>query len=926
MGHYLFFILMFFGLPGFVAMAGVHERRITTWLVLGSFPSTASDRLEAPFIDNEATVEPVLGMVQNGKTWTWMDDRSYCRNFDDYIDLFTWFMPGRPGAPAGGNENVAAYAHTYVWSPITQSAVVRIATSDGMKLWLNGTLIVNDKGEIPGGRQPRRDKYAYNITLNAGWNRLLVKSVNLMQIWGFYVKLCDSAANPLNGLEYSADAPTGGLAVTTPELPKGHTGWPYVWLAINYQPYHSAPSASPFRLQAKGGKPPYAWSVVSGHLPAGIILDPVEGEFLGRCGQHAGTSNFAVQVRDAVGATATRALSLEVAERPTKFYEDGKIGGLVHGTASNNNTGYLHGPPATQANAEAREGFTWEATTTGAYTVSSTDGYATYPNNTSFNYSFSYNYEMQYKTADQAAGVRYGTYDPMGWMEGFDLKHWPICVDFFHRYLEEWTRMLSPQVLWLDGVKEKVPDSTNWWGWDLDAAYSVVRTLSPATLIIGNKGSDSGAGDWGMGDIDVLSNEGENTGTNPAWGNWPTGPSGNNLKYPPNESWRYASPPYLDWKEWSRMIVSMIAEGYPVDLDHSFTNVSPDDRATFHASIGNWLYPRLGTLKNTTALPLGPFSWGYAVGNGSTAYLHILSSPRGKSGLRGASQISLPLLTPVTRIDTVPQNQSVSFSQTTDTLTIEMKGVTLDPDGVDTILAVSVQTPSGNPHVLQTGSFPTPDYHGVEDVGLIENFADNIAENPILNVGTNATDWAGMATRRVLMRFDTQALSLPANQAITSARLILTVARGSSGAITAPASVAGKLQFDAVRSLNAIWTKNSTWDFINGAFKWAWTDLENKPTTQPPAPEVGNGDLTCGPVEIGADRADGTQTMLPFTSAGLAKLRDWVQYGWTEGMVAIMPSGSVSFYSSEAANPAWRPRLEINTGNVAANPIWRMLE
>lgn len=57
-------------------------------------------------------------------------------------------------------------------------------------------------------------------------------------------------------------------------------------------------------LTATGGIPPYSWSVSAGTLPAGVTLG-TNGVFSGTP-TTAGTSNFTVQVRDSVNATATR--------------------------------------------------------------------------------------------------------------------------------------------------------------------------------------------------------------------------------------------------------------------------------------------------------------------------------------------------------------------------------------------------------------------------------------------------------------------------------------------------------------------------------------------------------------------------------------------------------------------------------------------
>ena len=81
-----------------------------------------------------------------------------------------------------------------------------------------------------------------------------------------------------------------------------------------------------FQLEATGGKAPLRWSLASGALPAGLILNE-SGQFLGMPVEP-GTYAFTVRVRDVHGAQATKALSLQV--RPGT---GGTDGGTDAGTA-----------------------------------------------------------------------------------------------------------------------------------------------------------------------------------------------------------------------------------------------------------------------------------------------------------------------------------------------------------------------------------------------------------------------------------------------------------------------------------------------------------------------------------------------------------------------------------------------------------------
>ena len=64
-------------------------------------------------------------------------------------------------------------------------------------------------------------------------------------------------------------------------------------------------------LAATGGITPYSWSVVAGSLPAGLSISPITGLISG-IPTAMGTSNFTVQVKDSLGATATAAVSITI--------------------------------------------------------------------------------------------------------------------------------------------------------------------------------------------------------------------------------------------------------------------------------------------------------------------------------------------------------------------------------------------------------------------------------------------------------------------------------------------------------------------------------------------------------------------------------------------------------------------------------------
>ena len=91
-----------------------------------------------------------------------------------------------------------------------------------------------------------------------------------------------------------AIAISNALSITTTSLPSGSTCSTYSQT-----------------LTASGGKTPYTWSVTAGSLPAGLSLNSSTGVMSGTP-KTTGTSNFTVQVKDAINVTIAKTLSITI--------------------------------------------------------------------------------------------------------------------------------------------------------------------------------------------------------------------------------------------------------------------------------------------------------------------------------------------------------------------------------------------------------------------------------------------------------------------------------------------------------------------------------------------------------------------------------------------------------------------------------------
>lgn len=118
--------------------------------------------------------------------------------------------------------------------------------------------------------------------------------------------VADPKAQASATVAVSADSTTtSSLTIGTSSLPGTSVGNPYA-----------------ATLAAAGGTTPYAWSVVSGTLPAGLSLDPSSGTLSGTTSAD-GTFSFTAQVADSAGSSASKPLSIAVAASTSASGFDG---------------------------------------------------------------------------------------------------------------------------------------------------------------------------------------------------------------------------------------------------------------------------------------------------------------------------------------------------------------------------------------------------------------------------------------------------------------------------------------------------------------------------------------------------------------------------------------------------------------------------
>lgn len=675
---------------------------INTWLVAGTFENARDNAgFEHDWI-GETSVEPRESMGSAGQPWRYFDDRLFSRNYDDYQDFFSYFRIKR-------NESVrakVAYAHVYVHSLQEQPVELRIGADNEFKAWLNGEPAAASAESLP-----ERDQSITNVTLQQGWNRLLLKIGNQEEgRFGFYARLTGPHGQAVHGITYAVNPPDSDLAISTKAMIDAGTGalptawreWSYVGArlaeASGWPPFEPswlrkpeiAMHASDFAFLAEGGTPPYRWTMTEGALPEGLVLRE-DGVLEGTPSKAAalGEYTFSASVTDASGRSAARDFTVALKERPNKWYEEARLTALIHRPEAMPETGFDEFADLMQ-----RQG----------YGIGMTISY----NNGRYKYRWPSIYEPgnehgillgRYKAALEKRGIKFGMY--IGNLDGDNHggSNGALLL------VEDAVRRFQPAAFWFD-----------WAGWDgvsLDAIYSMIKTCNPETLVILNGIPTMSNGDW-----DIICLEGWGSWGDRIWDKWPF-----DFAWPKKhtvESWRLVADPAFeysegvepDWQEYLRLQIALIGDGFVANIDHSPTIrtgveenggrlASLDDSVVLeaHRKMADWanpegLPPLHESYTRVNPGPLAVADWGYNTINlaRDTIYLHMLTTPYGKTGMPQAATLAVgPLAQTVSSVICMNSGKPVLFEQNGAEVVLHLTDIAADP--VDTILKLSLAGP-----------------------------------------------------------------------------------------------------------------------------------------------------------------------------------------------------------------------------------------
>jgi hypothetical protein len=165
---------------------------INKWLLLGPFVFGAKDfgggqqtaAADKEFMPKEAELDGTQEPPQDAKGVKWQAR--------DYSGARV------PGEITPANlEHAATYAVAWVKCPeaITNAALL-VGSDDYAKVWINGKLVYTYKAGTRAGEADQDE--VTGVNLNKGENRIVVKCVNALGGWSFYIRFTDK-----NGKAYA---------------------------------------------------------------------------------------------------------------------------------------------------------------------------------------------------------------------------------------------------------------------------------------------------------------------------------------------------------------------------------------------------------------------------------------------------------------------------------------------------------------------------------------------------------------------------------------------------------------------------------------------------------------------------------------------------------------------------------------------------
>ncbi len=149
---------------------------VNLWIVLGGFSATSPESCqpspESWTGPDDADAAPALGDSSEGTAWF---AHHHVPGNSAVVNFGSWFSVEAPRE---------AYAFTWVHSDGAQDVELAMGSDDGHRVWMNGVEVGLDSGCHGTGT----DNFRYPVSLEDGWNRLLIKVFDGGGAWGLIAR------------------------------------------------------------------------------------------------------------------------------------------------------------------------------------------------------------------------------------------------------------------------------------------------------------------------------------------------------------------------------------------------------------------------------------------------------------------------------------------------------------------------------------------------------------------------------------------------------------------------------------------------------------------------------------------------------------------------------------------------------------------
>jgi len=197
-------VLAFLPLTAAAPAAAQQDRPIPEWLVLGTWAVVEGpERVRHPYLTGEADVAPVRGQAVDGRSWTYARADAADLGRLDLLPVLEGITPV---------ANAASYAFSWIVSPEDRTVTLAFESDDDLRVWLNGTLVVDH--EVARGVGSGTD--TATVRLARGANRLLMKVVNRGGGFGLSGRLLVESQDPVADLGLGVTRPADAAVATAP--------------------------------------------------------------------------------------------------------------------------------------------------------------------------------------------------------------------------------------------------------------------------------------------------------------------------------------------------------------------------------------------------------------------------------------------------------------------------------------------------------------------------------------------------------------------------------------------------------------------------------------------------------------------------------------------------------------------------------------